>query len=532
MSKRPRPLFLLTLIAALIVTACTRFIGALPSAAGPPGGTPTVEVAAQAPTLPRTTAAPAQDGRQATVSELVNIVEAKPSAGAAYAPAQEGVVVGEGGQVRTGVNSRARVDLSEGTIIRLGPDTVFTIEAITEGDGGAVGLVSLDLGKLWASLTSGSLQVITPVGVASVRGSYALFQYDPGAAGDPNDNRLTIDCIEGACAAQLPGGDQQAGTLERIVVTGGQEVTRFNLTGEDVQAFIAENPDMGEALSATLTAAAPTRAEAEPTLTPTATPQPQSAPPGNVLGTHTVLGGETLFCIGRAYGVLPGAIAAANNLNPNSLLSPGQALIIPGQQWLNIPAGPVCRAQFDSPFPAGPAGPVFIPQITVLIPVEAPPSTAPGDTSTPTGAGVQPSPTPQGPGSNAPAATPNCPTPEFFDPVMDRCRIVGNERPDDRSPPAIAGLSGVAGASCTLIVSADVSDGESGVAGVSVTLTGAASPGPYAMSPVSGSTYQAVIAISTADYVTAATVQAADGAGNGASAVKSGGVVAACSGAL
>jgi hypothetical protein len=32
------------------------------------------------------------------------------------------------------------------------------------------------------------------------------------------------------------------------------------------------------------------------------------------------------------------------------------------------------------------------------------------------------------------AAQPKCPPPEFFDPVMDRCRIVGNEQPDEAQP--------------------------------------------------------------------------------------------------
>jgi len=46
-------------------------------------------------------------------------------------------------------------------------------------------------------------------------------------------------------------------------------------------------------------------------------------------GWHTVVRGETLFSIGRLYGVSPWAIASANRLvNPNRIYA-GQALYIP-----------------------------------------------------------------------------------------------------------------------------------------------------------------------------------------------------------
>jgi LysM repeat protein len=73
-----------------------------------------------------------------------------------------------------------------------------------------------------------------------------------------------------------------------------------------------------------------------------------------VVGQHVVRSGETLYCLGRAYGVLPSAIAGANNLAPFSLLSPGQVLSIPAVQWVNIPSGPICATQFVSPFPGLP----------------------------------------------------------------------------------------------------------------------------------------------------------------------------------
>lgn len=72
-----------------------------------------------------------------------------------------------------------------------------------------------------------------------------------------------------------------------------------------------------------------------------------------ILGQHVVQNGETLYCIGRAYGVLPNAIAQASGISGFSLLSPGQTLSIPDTPWPNMPSGPTCRAQFTSPFGGG-----------------------------------------------------------------------------------------------------------------------------------------------------------------------------------
>jgi LysM repeat protein len=100
----------------------------------------------------------------------------------------------------------------------------------------------------------------------------------------------------------------------------------------------------------------PTATEEPPsaTETPTSTPLPTAGPtntpvptavPGVILGYHTVRPGETLYCIARAYGVDPQAIAVRNGIvNPN-LIYVGQVLAIPNVPRL-LPSGPVCQRQF------------------------------------------------------------------------------------------------------------------------------------------------------------------------------------------
>ncbi len=77
-----------------------------------------------------------------------------------------------------------------------------------------------------------------------------------------------------------------------------------------------------------------------------------SATPAPVVGEHVVQKGETLYCLGRGYGVVPSAIAAANGLSAFAHLLVGQVLKIPAVQWVGIPPGPVCVPQFPPPFPS------------------------------------------------------------------------------------------------------------------------------------------------------------------------------------
>ncbi|MFW6082549.1 MAG: LysM peptidoglycan-binding domain-containing protein [Chloroflexota bacterium] len=75
-----------------------------------------------------------------------------------------------------------------------------------------------------------------------------------------------------------------------------------------------------------------------------------SPPSGSVLGQHTVQPGENLYCIARAYGVDPVAIATTNSIvNPN-LIYPGTVLDIPDVSK-TLPAGRVCPRQFGDETP-------------------------------------------------------------------------------------------------------------------------------------------------------------------------------------
>lgn len=91
-----------------------------------------------------------------------------------------------------------------------------------------------------------------------------------------------------------------------------------------------------------------------PTPIPGQTPTPTPAPlPGcnNILGYHVVQRGETLYSIGRAYGVRPFAIASCNGIVNPSLIHPSTRLAIPDAPWSPVPPGPVARRQFGPGVP-------------------------------------------------------------------------------------------------------------------------------------------------------------------------------------
>ncbi|MBC7225951.1 MAG: LysM peptidoglycan-binding domain-containing protein [Thermoflexales bacterium] len=83
------------------------------------------------------------------------------------------------------------------------------------------------------------------------------------------------------------------------------------------------------------------------------TAQAASAAPARwaILGYHVVRPGETLFCIGRAYGVDPWAIAAQNSIVNPSRIYAGMSLAIP-DAYRALPPGPRCTPQFGPPVPS------------------------------------------------------------------------------------------------------------------------------------------------------------------------------------
>ncbi|MBI5354699.1 MAG: LysM peptidoglycan-binding domain-containing protein [Chloroflexi bacterium] len=112
------------------------------------------------------------------------------------------------------------------------------------------------------------------------------------------------------------------------------------------------NANVGNTTPPTATPVTPTPATPTPVTPTSASPTPvtptPTTPAGGTLGTHVVRWGETLYCIGRAYGVSPYAIASSNGIWWPYVIFPSQSLTIPNVVWSPIPTGPVCPKQFTA----------------------------------------------------------------------------------------------------------------------------------------------------------------------------------------
>jgi LysM repeat protein len=364
------------IIVMAALTGCTRFFGTPPA----PAATVSQPTIAPFPTNPvLSTEAATQpishlpSDPLAMVSEIVNVVEVRVSADATFETAVDGAMMGVSGQVRTGEDSRVRIDIDGNAVLRAGADTVLGIEAISSDGDVPVSLIRLEQGHAWLGVTAGTLQVLTPMGVVSMGGAYAIVEFVPGEA-TATDDTLTIECFDGPCVVQTAESEQKAGRLERLILSdGGQQVVREPLGDADVQSFIAFNPEASAPLFEALLESSPPTSEStstetpQPTdaatqaatatltntSTPTLTPTVRAgttAAPGSVLGKHIVRAGDSMYCIGRAYGVLPDAIARANGMSVRATILVGKELIIPAVQWRNMGTGPVCVAQFQSPY--------------------------------------------------------------------------------------------------------------------------------------------------------------------------------------
>lgn len=197
----------------------------------------------------------------------------------------------------------AEVQVQPGSF--LAPD--FTAQNRVDLEAGTIDFAISQMAPTEAVSGSGVLATITFKGKAS-------------GTSDLNFSSVTLSDQGGE---EIDAGSQNGS----VTVNSGETPTEEPTETPDVTVTPTETPDV--------------------TVTPTETPDVTVTPiPGDILGYHTVKSGETLYCIARAYGVDPYAIAEENGiLNPN-LIYAGQELAIPDVPKA-LPSGHVCPRQFN-----------------------------------------------------------------------------------------------------------------------------------------------------------------------------------------
>ncbi|MGQ0602442.1 MAG: FecR family protein [Anaerolineales bacterium] len=244
-----------------------------PLAASPtPTTTPTPSSTPTASATPTITPTPRP--RSAVLSELWHEVEARPRAAADWAAASEGQTVAANGGVKTGAESRARVDISDGSVIRLAASTTFTLTELSPSPNDPVTRFLLDAGKVWLAVTQalggGIFEIETPVGVATVRGSLMSVEYFAA------NGHMIVTCLEGACRLTARSGafvDLEAGEQAEIAAFGQDPSTAQTIDAAQVSAWATEFPEAAAAV-ATTTPGAPPTSTPTPTVPPTPIAQP------------------------------------------------------------------------------------------------------------------------------------------------------------------------------------------------------------------------------------------------------------------
>jgi hypothetical protein len=202
-------LLLVALIFSLLLAACSS-----PNGGGTPAtataesvSTPTAQPSASPSVQPTPTLIPTPANASSTLGAAIIAVQNKSTARVTdqdeYVPAKPGMTLLVGGGVQTGEDSRATLNLLvNGTIIRLGPNSSFTVQEIT-GRERSKTQINLLFGKIWVLLKGGAVEVTIPSGVASVRDSLLGVSYDP------QKKSMRASCLEGNCALENEAGGEE-----------------------------------------------------------------------------------------------------------------------------------------------------------------------------------------------------------------------------------------------------------------------------------------------------------------------------------
>jgi hypothetical protein len=225
--------------------------------------------------------------RSAHVSELRHQVDTRPRASAEWRAATEGETFDVGGGARTGTEARARVDISDGTILRLASNTEFSLVALSPESVDPLTRWVLNSGKIWVQVTQalgqGTFEIETPAGVATVRGSLMSVEHFPA------NGHTIVACLEGQCRLTGQSGaftDLTTGEQAEIPGFGQDPTAPQPIDTAQMSAWAGEFPE-ASGLITTLTPGPPPTPTPSPTPTLTATPTPTALPTPTPTATAT-----------------------------------------------------------------------------------------------------------------------------------------------------------------------------------------------------------------------------------------------------
>ncbi|MFZ5918612.1 MAG: FecR family protein [Chloroflexota bacterium] len=202
--------------------------------------------------------APAAEAQPATVVEAVNQVDAHPRPKDAWQPARVGMKLFGGGQLRTGADSWASLELPEGRV-RLAADCVFTVKESATRQGKLWTTLDLEKGRLWINLTTDQpheFAVQTNGAIAAVR-----------------DTRFSVAAFDGATRVSVAEGSVTLTAQGRMVtVKAGEQSTAVDGQMPSLPEPMSDDERTQWATEGQMPKMAPS------TPTPTVTPVPITPP--------------------------------------------------------------------------------------------------------------------------------------------------------------------------------------------------------------------------------------------------------------
>ena len=215
----------------------------------------------------------------AKLSEIVGVVEAKTTTQNPYYPVTNGFILKSQMQLQTKDSSRVRLDLSSGSIVRLGPLTIFSLDPQQTNTQGVLSKIELQVGMVWIILKGGTVDVNTPAGLASVRGSYMYVWVVP------NSNQIVVTCLEGHCGFTDAAGSVDLTSGQKVISSDSNFLPTVEVMDQtDVQSWLSNNPEAAvivtqiASLLASSTPLASSTLQASSTPLATSTPQASSTP--------------------------------------------------------------------------------------------------------------------------------------------------------------------------------------------------------------------------------------------------------------
>jgi hypothetical protein len=205
------------------------------------------------------------DAISAKLVEVSGGVELKQQDQADYATAEEGINLGVQGQVRTQAEGQAKLEISDGSIVRLGPDSLFSLQALESQNENVFLQVELLAGEIWIILQGGEAEVNTPSGMAAVRGSYMSVSVDE------ETGEVVLTCLEGDCRVENGAASVDLVAGQKAIVTNlTQPPQKDRISAAEIERWLQQNPEATVVVPA-LTQTAEALGIEEPTSTPTVT---------------------------------------------------------------------------------------------------------------------------------------------------------------------------------------------------------------------------------------------------------------------